>query len=228
MTSNKNITASFNQQVMTPQITGVNPASPTVNSSRQWLIINGSGFVSGSQVTLRISVSEYPIPSDRTEFVNSGQINVYAGLTDAGTWTVQVTNPSGSQSNTYPFQVQQATPTNYSLSVTTQGQGSVSLNPSGGSYASGTQVTLTASPSSGWQFSGWSGDITGSQNPAGITMNSNKSITATFSQVAAPPQITGVSPSSPTTNPSRQYLTILGSGLVSGSQVVFGNLKGTH
>ena len=58
----------------------------------------------------------------------------------------------------------------------------MSLNPPGGSYVSGSQVTLTSTPASGWQFSGWSGDLTGSQNPATITMNSGKSITATFAQ----------------------------------------------
>ena len=200
-----------------PQINGVSPSQPTANPSRQWLTINGSGFVSGSQVTLRIGGSEYPISIDRTTFVGSSQIQVYAGLTDAGSWTAQVTNPVGSQSNIYTFQVQ-AAQINYSLSVTTQGQGSVSLNPSGGSYASGSPVTLTASAASGWQFSGWSGGLSGSQNPATISMTSAKSITANFSQVASP-QITGVNPSPPTANSSRQLLTIYGSGFVSGSQV---------
>ena len=98
---------------------------------------------------------------------------------------------------TYASQVQPAQ-INYSLSVTSQGQGSVSLNPTGGSYASGTQVTLTANAASGWQFSGWSGGLSGSQNPATISMTSAKSITANFSQIAAvplPSPLIGTTPS---------------------------------
>src|SRR5690606_30291027 len=42
------------------------------------------------------------------------------------------------------------TPT-YSLSTNTSGSGSIGLSPSGGSYTSGTNVTVTANPATGWQ-----------------------------------------------------------------------------
>lgn len=71
----------------------------------------------------------------------------------------------------------------YSLTVNTTGSGSVALNPTGGTYASGTQVTLTANPSASWSFSGWSGNLSGSTNPATITMNSNKNVTAAFTEI---------------------------------------------
>jgi len=41
-------------------------------------------------------------------------------------------------------------------------------------------VTLTATPASGYVFSGWSGDLGGSTNPTTITMDGNKIVTATF------------------------------------------------
>ncbi len=75
------------------------------------------------------------------------------------------------------------TTTNYTLTAVTTGTGSVSLSPTGGTYAQGTVVTVTATAGSGYQFSGWSGDLTGSTNPATITMNANKSVTATFTQI---------------------------------------------
>ena len=71
----------------------------------------------------------------------------------------------------------------YTLTVNTVGQGSVTLNPPGGVYNEGTVVTLTAVPDSGWQFDNWSGDLSGSTNPANITMNANKTVTANFSEV---------------------------------------------
>jgi hypothetical protein len=66
------------------------------------------------------------------------------------------------------------------LSVTTSGSGSVSLSPPGGTYDAGTVVTLTATPDPGFAFSGWSGDLSGSQNPATLTLDADKSVTATF------------------------------------------------
>jgi uncharacterized repeat protein (TIGR02543 family) len=42
---------------------------------------------------------------------------------------------------------------------------------------------LTATASPGWQFSGWSSDASGSTNPINVTMNGNKSITATFTVI---------------------------------------------
>lgn len=72
------------------------------------------------------------------------------------------------------------TSTNYTLTTAANGSGTVSMNPAGGTYAAGTEVTVTANPASGWQFSGWSGDLSGSTNPATITMGSDKAITANF------------------------------------------------
>ena len=57
-----------------------------------------------------------------------------------------------------------------------EGQGSVS--PQSGIFASGSTVTLTASPESGWEFDHWGGQASGSQNPISITMNSDKTVYA--------------------------------------------------
>jgi hypothetical protein len=68
----------------------------------------------------------------------------------------------------------------YTLTVNTSGQGSVDLNPPGGIYNHGTTVQLTANAATGWHFDAWSGDLSGSANPATITMNGNRTVTATF------------------------------------------------
>jgi len=78
----------------------------------------------------------------------------------------------------------------YSLTVTTEGQGSVTLDPPGGSYAAGTMVQLTANGVGDWMFCGWSGDLSGVVNLQYITMTSNKSVTATFIEVLAGPDST--------------------------------------
>lgn len=64
--------------------------------------------------------------------------------------------------------------------TTSATNGSVVLTPAGGTYNSGTVVTLNATPAANYAFSSWSGDLTGSTNPTTITMTSNKSVTANF------------------------------------------------
>jgi hypothetical protein len=71
----------------------------------------------------------------------------------------------------------------YDLTVDTLGLGAVALNPPGGTYVVGTVVTLTASPEPGHQFVEWSGDLTGAMNPATITINAAKHVTATFTSI---------------------------------------------
>ncbi len=88
-----------------PRITGVSPANPKAQPTRQWLTILGTGFVSQSQVILRTGANQYPIPSERTQLVSSTEIRVYVGLTDPGTWSAQVANPDGQQSNAFNFEV---------------------------------------------------------------------------------------------------------------------------
>jgi len=68
----------------------------------------------------------------------------------------------------------------YTLDVNIVGNGSVTKNPDQQTYDHGTTVTLTATPDTGYHFVSWSGDASGTTNPLTITMDSNKSITATF------------------------------------------------
>ncbi|MBI3193169.1 MAG: InlB B-repeat-containing protein [Ignavibacteriae bacterium] len=68
----------------------------------------------------------------------------------------------------------------YTLGVTTVGSGSVAKSPDLPNYLVGTNVQLTATPATGWTFTGWSGDVSGSTNPLTVTMSGNKNITATF------------------------------------------------
>jgi poly(beta-D-mannuronate) lyase len=66
------------------------------------------------------------------------------------------------------------------ITKTGGGSGTVTFDPPNGVYSKGTVVTLTATPDTGYQFSGWDGDLSGSENPTTILMDAHKSITATF------------------------------------------------
>jgi hypothetical protein len=69
----------------------------------------------------------------------------------------------------------------YTLTVTPIGSGSVVLNNTG-PYHYGDTVLLAANPTVGWSFNHWSGDLSGSTNPATIVIDDNKAVTATFTQ----------------------------------------------
>ena len=67
-------------------------------------------------------------------------------------------------------------PSAYTLTVSAGNGGTVST--SGGTFASGTLVTIQATPNEGYLFQSWSNGIT--NNPVSITISSNISITANF------------------------------------------------
>jgi hypothetical protein len=67
----------------------------------------------------------------------------------------------------------------YTLSATAA-NGSIVLNPPGGVYNEGTTVKVSHSADFGYLFSGWSGDLSGSADSTTVTMDANKSITASF------------------------------------------------
>lgn len=69
----------------------------------------------------------------------------------------------------------------YTLTTQVVGQGTI--EPASGEYPEGTNLTLKAVPASGWIFSGWSGDATGSASSTQLLMDQNKSVMATFEQI---------------------------------------------
>ncbi|HEX7050967.1 MAG TPA: CARDB domain-containing protein [Longimicrobiales bacterium] len=72
--------------------------------------------------------------------------------------------------------------------------GTVARDPDQPSYAAGTAVTLTATPSTGFRFGNWSGDVVSSANPVSVLMDRNKFVTANFllePPVLAQPDVSG-------------------------------------
>ncbi|QMU26764.1 InlB B-repeat-containing protein [Adhaeribacter radiodurans] len=107
--------------------------------------------------------------------------------TQAGTFTffVQVTdNGSPMLADVQAVTITVTPIPTYTLTVTTIGSGTVTKSPNQASYTSGSTVTLTATPASGFQFTGWSDDAAGTTNPLPVSMTSNKTIVAQFTAVA--------------------------------------------
>ena len=161
MNTNKNVTANFTIKTFTISAStstggNISPAGVTnitYGNSQLYTFTPASGYRVASVVVDGTPVT--PVPANYT-FSNVTAAHTIAVSFSAVNFTLATTsNPTAG--------------------------GGVTLNPTGGSYVSGVIVTLTPTPSVGYNFTGWSGDLTGSTSPASITMNSNKNVTANFS-----------------------------------------------
>jgi endoglucanase len=93
----------------------------------------------------------------------------------------------------HPFLVPGPAPTKFVLTVTASGSGTVTSAAAGincgaacgGSYLGGTSITLTAAPTNGSTFAGWSGACTGT-GPCTVAMTATRSVTATFTGGTGP------------------------------------------
>ena len=120
------------------------------------------------------------------------------------------TNPTSITMNGNKSVTAHFTQNQYMLTITIDGSGSVTKNPNQATYSYSQVVTLTAVPGTGWMFSSWTGDLTGTQNPTTITMNGNRAVTAHFVD-SAPPQISGISRTTSTpldTNPTYGWVNV--------------------
>ena len=76
------------------------------------------------------------------------------------------------------------------LTVNVSPQVGGSVTPSNGNYAMGSNVKLTATPSSEYIFKEWTGDLSGITNPASVLMDADKSVTAVFEKREYPLSLT--------------------------------------
>ncbi len=157
MNADKSVTAGFTANAYTLSVSASN-GSVTVNPIR-------ATYAHGEVVTLTA------VPSVGYSFASwSGDAS--------GTATSTTVTMDSNKSVTAAFALN-----TYTLSVTSA-NGTVTKNPSQATYNHGDVVALTAEPAEGYEFAGWSGDLTGSSNPATLTMTSNKSVTAHFTAVS--------------------------------------------
>ena len=96
---------------------------------------------------------------------SGGIVNAYEAIKLANTWEIETSTPAFFS---------------FSSSVSPSNAGSVLGT---GSYESGSSVSISATPINGYEFSHWSGDASGSNNPLSITINQNTSIVANFTEV---------------------------------------------
>lgn len=120
--------------------------------------------------------------SSNTAVASVNASGLVTGLAE-GSATITVTTEDGGYTASSQVTVTtDTTPDEYTLSTSINGQGSIQLSPAGGVYDANTEVTLTAVPGAGYIFTGWSGDLSGTANPATLIITANKTVTATFEE----------------------------------------------
>jgi len=144
-------------------------------------------------ITYTVAVSSNPLIGGTTSgggtFNSGASVTVHA-VANAGytftNWTEGTTVVSSIANYLFTITDNRILVANYAKDFTlvvTAVNGSVVKNPSQLTYPGGTSVQLTAVPNSGFTFTSWSGDATGSVNPMTIIMNSDKAITANFTAI---------------------------------------------
>jgi uncharacterized repeat protein (TIGR02543 family) len=71
----------------------------------------------------------------------------------------------------------------YNLTTSVNGEGNI--EPGSAPFEVGSAIVLQAKSSSGWIFESWSGDISGTDNPTTVILDSNITVTANFTKLSA-------------------------------------------
>jgi hypothetical protein len=189
MNAAKTVTASFATVTYTLTVTGSGTGQGTVTGNGINCTIS-AGSTSGTCSSTYSAGTSVSLTATAT---GSSTFTGWGGAC-AGSGTCSVTmNGNNSVSATFTAQA-----TNYSLSVSGGGTGQgtvtgsgINCTISGGSvsgtcsqsYASGTSVSLTATPTGSSTFGGWGGACAGSGG-CSVTMTANRSVSASFTAPA--------------------------------------------
>jgi len=127
-------------------------------------------WVAGSMHTLVVNSPQNGIVGTRYAWAN---------WSDGGAISHTITATSAPATYTANFTAQYL----LTLAASPSGGGSLAANPASadGYYSQGTSVQVTATATSGFAFTGFSGDLIGSANPQSIAMTASRSVTGVFS-----------------------------------------------
>jgi len=191
MNGNRYVTAIFTQAAVTQTITSVpsgrsltvDGAACTAPCVRQWQ--------AGSNHTI----------SAANQSGGTGTQYSFSSWSDGGASTHTITAPSSSATYTATFATQ------YLLTTSAATGGSISPAPPGAWCNAGAQVQVSATANSGYQFSGFSGALTGTTTPQWVTLSGPSAVSANFTSLTAPDFTITVSP--PQSMPSGQLVTAI-------------------
>jgi hypothetical protein len=159
-----------------------------------WLLLVGNAHATGFSLTFNVAGSGSVSRNPTNSIYPSGATVTLTAISNGPSWyfsswsgdatgsdnPLNVTMDSNKVITTTFLQLP-----SYTLTLATNGQGTISLNPTGGVYLSNSVVMATATAATGWVFVGWSGGTNGNVNSLSIAMNANFSLTGKFAQMPA-------------------------------------------
>ncbi|RNI22580.1 SMP-30/gluconolactonase/LRE family protein [Rufibacter latericius] len=189
-TVQEEITIKVTTSNATPDLEPIPPQTATVGQ-----VLTFTAKATDSNTDQQLSFSLVNAPSGAIIEPGSGIFTWAPGSNQAGSHTFQVRVTD----NGFPALFAEkpvivtviAAQLQYTLTVTTPVNGSVTKSPDQPSYASGSTVTLTATPVAGYKFAGWSGSVTSTLTPLTVTMDGNKTVTAIFEAQTTGLQVLG-------------------------------------
>jgi hypothetical protein len=172
-------------------------ATGTFRKPRLTVTVSGSGTVTGGGIACTSGSSsgcsaDVDAGTDVTLIAtppSGGSFTSWSGCTSTSGATCTVTM-TGDRSVTADFSGGSTGATTFPLSVSVTGSGTVTgsgINCGVGgtdcsaTLASGTNVTLTATPGTGQTFTSWGGACSGASRTCSVTMTAARNVTATFS-----------------------------------------------
>jgi hypothetical protein len=172
-------------------------ATGTFRKPRLTVTVTGNGTVTGGGIACTGGsssgcTSDESAGTDLTLTAtpgSGGSFNSWSGCTSTAGATCTVTM-SADRTVTANFSGGSVGPTTFPLSVSVTGGGTVTgggINCGEGgtacsaNLATGTNVTLTATPNAGQTFTSWGGACSGSSRTCSLTMSAARNVTATFS-----------------------------------------------
>jgi uncharacterized repeat protein (TIGR02543 family) len=154
----------------------------TTNSpSPGWAITNFGLLATGSYNEFGTVNSDTFFPTLYQTSINLQSNGYDASLITSVTFTMPASTNAGTVTGIFALSGTEA-PYNYVLtaSVSPTNGGTVG---GGGTFQEGSSGLVTATADSGFEFIGWTGDATGTDNPLPVTVNTNLDVTANFAAV---------------------------------------------
>jgi hypothetical protein len=178
---------------------------------KNFSVFYDSGWTAGSMHTLSVDNPESPYSFNSRYAFN----NWSDGMAASHTITLPPTSTTYTANLTPQFFV------TYYVNETCAGSINVSpVSPTGdGFYPTGAVLTFTETPNSGWLFTGWQYDLSGTSNPKMLTVTDEVLVTADYNTVATPLTLTSLSPAVTVPWSSGFTLTLNGTGFTPSSVV---------
>ncbi len=166
-----------------------------------------SGWTPSSSHPVNIDTPEQPWSSN-TRFV-------FSDWSDGGAQSHSITLPPTGGATYAANLIPQYVVADYALESCA---GSVSVSPgpnSDGFYPTGSLLSFSETPNTGWIFTGWVYDLSGTTSPQNLTVNDEVLVAADYSTTPTRLQLTSISPPSATAGGPAFTLTINGAGFTS-------------